>query len=152
MDSHHFQKPSIFHLFLNVWSSSSPFTTDHIMRDILYIQLEHIVIYEPHGISNTWKSLIGKERKEERVAPSYFRGELSPDAYMKFHVTVVIRWQKKGGTIRVCKVVRRGAVRRNDPAKREKGGGKKKKERENNSRFLFRQLSNNYDLELWIKR
>lgn len=50
---------------------------------------------------------------------------------MKFHVRVVIRWQKKKGTIRVCKVVRRGAVRRNDPAKREKGGGKKeKRERE----------------------
>lgn len=34
---------------------------------------------------------------------------------------------KKKGTIRVCKVVRRGAVRRNDPAKREKGEEKRKK-------------------------
>lgn len=48
---------------------------------------------------------------------------------MKFHVRVVICWQKKG-TIRVCKVVRRGVVRRNDPAEREKGGKKREKKRE----------------------
>lgn len=152
MDLHHFQNPSIFDLFLNVWSSSSRFTTDHIMRNILYIQLERIVIYEPHSISNTWKSLIGKERKEERVSPSYFHGVLSPDAYTKFHVRVVIRWQKKRerfesvklyvGALFIETILRRG----------EREGKKKKKERENNSRFLFRQLSNNYDLELWIKR
>lgn len=96
MDLHHFQNSSIFNLFLNVWSSSSRFTTDHIMRDILYIQLEHIVIYEPYSISNSWKSLIGKKRKEERVSLSYFHGVLSLDAYMKFHVRVVICWQKQG--------------------------------------------------------
>lgn len=136
MDLHHFQNPSIFDLFLNVWSSSSRFTTDHIMRNILYIQLERIVIYEPHSISNTWKSLIGKERKEERVSPSYFHGVLSPDAYTKFHVRVVIRWQKKRERFESVKLYV-GALFIETILRRGEREGKKRKKRERITRDFY---------------